>query len=115
MSLSISEFRDTVLLDVVNPHGTYKVRAKPITIAGAAKTSRSKKTKKSKTPQLSPTGTGSPRKGYVVRILGGDEILRECFSDHSVAKLVKEYPNILKSALSKKSVRQLEALDLLQH
>lgn len=114
---------DTVIFDVVNPHGTYEVTAKPIKVPGtgsskAAGSSKSKaKTGKlSKKTQLYKTAVNkNPREGYVVRILSDGSILRTYCSSHALDKLIEQDPRLLDQAALKKSARHLESRSLLKH
>jgi hypothetical protein len=107
---------DTVTFDVVNPHGSYKVMAKPIKLKGASLSSKAGKSKKpsSKSPSAAPIND-SPRFGYLVRILSHGEVLRERFSNHSVENFIKENPGLLEAAIARKSVRRLDAGNLVHH
>jgi hypothetical protein len=102
---------DTIIFDVVNPHATYKVVAKPIKLKGSSKATKSTKSKNS---LAKATTTETPRAGYLVRILARGEVLRESFSNHSVENLVRQNPGLLDAALARKSVRRPDAGDLIQ-
>lgn len=103
---------DTAVFDVVNPHATYKVAAKPIRLKKPAKLSKATKSKPS-CQKVAPNI--SPRAGYLVRILDHGNVLRECFSDHSVKNFFSEHPDLFEEALSKKSLRRLESDALIKH
>ena len=104
---------DTVIFDVVNPHGTYEVLANPIKLTGAAKQTQAKSSKTLNAAK--PTAKDYPREGFVVRILGSDDaVLREFFSTHPIERLVREHPEILNKAANKKSARHPVAVNLLK-
>ena len=112
---------DTVIFDVVNPHGTYEVIAHPIKVAGtssskASGSSKSKSGKSSKNSHPVKTLTSeSPREGFVVRILCEGATLRTHFSGHSLENLLEHDPSWLEQAVLKKSARHLEANEILKH
>ncbi|MEI6377779.1 MAG: hypothetical protein WCO97_11345 [bacterium] len=111
---------DAVIFDVVNPHGTYEVIARPIKVSGVsppktAGNSKSKSGKSSKTSRPDKSqASESPREGYVVRILCDGEILRTHCSGHALEKLLEQDPSLLEQTARKKSVRHLEANGLLK-
>jgi len=117
---------DTVIFDVINPHGTYEVTAQPIKISGAGSSkaagsskskckSKAKLGKSSKSPHPNKTaGSENPREGYVVRILNDGSVLRTYCSSHPLERLVEEDPSLLDQATLQRSARHLESSSLLK-
>ena len=92
---------DAVGFEITDPHGTYRVEAKPIPLKGEAKPSKvgkaSKKAHPSATGKASPQAP-SPRAGYMVLISRNGTRLREVFSDHVVETFAREHPDLLANA-----------------
>lgn len=108
---------DTVIFDVLNPHANYIVLAKPIILRGSKKSSSSSPGGRSskRSPPAIPSATKDPREGFVVRVLSGDEVLRQHCSTHPLETLVKDSPQLLDEAAKKKSARHVDAATLLKH
>jgi hypothetical protein len=112
---------DTVIFDVVNPHGTYEVIAHPIKVAGmssskASGRSKSKSVKSSKKSHpVKALTSESTREGFVVRILCEGATLRTHFSGHSVEDHIEQDPSWLEQVALKTSARHLEVNELLKH
>ena len=108
---------DTVIFEVVNPHATYHVTAKPIPLPGCAKPSKSTPTNGSKSKQVT---TGSsvgdvPREGFVVRILCDGNVINQHSSGHHIQEFAQTHHELLDQAAAKKSARHLESKDILLH
>lgn len=101
---------DVTVFEVTDPHGVYRVMAKPIRMGASPSKASAKKSvsKKPSTPVVP-----APREGYLVRVLSEGVLLRECSSSHSVERLAAEDPGLFTGALAGKKVRTLEAPDLL--
>jgi hypothetical protein len=106
---------DTVIFDVVNPHANYIVLAKPISLPGAKKKSSPGGKSSKKSPAGVPSSAKDPREGFVVRVLSGDEVLRQHCSTHALEILAKGSPQLLDEAVKKKSARHVDAVTLLKH
>ena len=105
---------DTVIFDVVRPHATYQVAAKPIPLSSGATTSKSKSAKSSKNSSSTGAATGGmPRDGFIVRIIQDGKLIREHYSTHQLQEFAKAHSEILDQAADKKSARHLDAKDLL--
>jgi hypothetical protein len=115
---------DTVIFEVTNPHGTYIVEAKPISmprLPGGAKPAKSKSSGKSSrksSPKAALPSPGSPptspREGYVVRVFCKGVLLRQECSSHQIERLLREHPELPDEAATKKSIRFVEAGTLLK-
>jgi hypothetical protein len=108
---------DTVLFDTTDPHGTYRVMAKPITLSSSTSTGTgSKKPSKSSSPSKTPDPSSEhPREGFLVRILHNGIVLREHGSSHSIEHLAQEDTELFTKATESKKARHMEASSLLVH
>ena len=111
---------DTVLFDVTDPHGTYRVTARPIALGKAPSpggTGSSKKKTSSKSSPSKPADSSAdyPREGYLVRILHDGIVLREHASSHPVERLAKEETELFAKAASGKKAHHEESISLLVH
>ena len=105
---------DVIVFDVTNPHGVYRVEAKPIPV-GAAPTPLGKTSgKKSSSSKTSTAATPVPREGYLVRILHADSVVREHGSSHAVERFAAEDPEFFTKGAASKKVRVLQSADLLE-
>lgn len=93
---------DAVGFEITDPHGTYRVEAKPIPVKDDPKPPKSPKSakasgKKGKSATPIPHVTPPPpaRVGYAVVISREGRVLREVFSDHSVGRMIKDHPDLL--------------------
>jgi hypothetical protein len=92
---------DAVGFEIIDPHGTYRIEAKPIPVKGEAKPPKAGKApKKGHAPAGTTTSPQPPpaRAGYVVRISRDGQTLRECYSDHSVETILRDHPDLLTKA-----------------
>jgi len=91
---------DAVGFDVVDPHATYRVEAKPIPIKESGKTAKggkvSGKAKAASTPSLQPRHP--TRAGYVVRISRQGCLLKEVTSDHAAGQYLAGHSSLLENA-----------------
>lgn len=109
---------DVIIFDITDPHGLYRVMAKPIPVGSASSISgKTGKTsgKKSASAKTSPSPVPAPREGFLVRILCEGVLMREFASSHSVERLAAEDPELFIKASSGKKVRTLDAGGILVH
>jgi hypothetical protein len=98
---AIPSVDDSVGFEITDPHGIYRVEAKPIPVKSVAKPPRVGKAR-TKGPAFTAT-TASPqtppaRFGYVVLITRDGKRLSEFFSDHAVETIVRDHPDLLANA-----------------
>lgn len=112
---------DTVLFGATDPHGTYRVMARPIALGKApfsSGTGGSKKKPSSKSSSPSKPADSSadyPREGYLVRILHDGIVLREHASSPQIERLAKEESEFFEKAAFSKKTRHEEGTSLLVH
>lgn len=90
---------DAVGFDVADPHATYRVEAKPITIKEAGKAAKGGKV--SGKPKAASTHPPQPRHptraGYVVRISRQGCLLKEVASDHALGQYLSGHSPLLEN------------------
>jgi len=98
---AIPSVDDAVGFEITDPHGTYRVEAKPIPVKGDSKPPRAGKAPKKGHAATATTASPQPppaRAGYVVLISRDGTRLREFFSDHVMETLVRDHPDLLSNA-----------------
>ena len=92
---------DAAGFEIADPHGTYRLEAKPIPVKGDSKPPKAGKAPK-KGHAATATTTSPPtlpaRAGYVVLISRDGTRLREFFSDHVMETIVRDHPDLLANA-----------------
>lgn len=105
---------DTVFFDTTDPHGTYRVMAKPITLRSTSlKETAKKKSSKSSSPKPKDLSADHPREGFLVRILHKGNVLREHGSTHAIEHLAQENPELFTKAVESRKARHEQSPSLL--
>ena len=104
---------DAAAFDVIRPHATYRISAKPIAIKAPKATSTTSKSGKGKASVPRNPPTDLPREGYVVRISSNGELLRECSSYPILSEAIARNPSLLDADKVRKRIRELDPATLI--